>query len=387
MSFALLDRIKRHQSNGLYRKRRLIIDRHEAIVHHDGRACINFCSNDYLGLSTHPRVIEAFKRGADRYGVGSGASQLISGHYQPHHELEQAIAEFLNRDAALVFSSGYLANLGVINAITNRKDAIFEDRLNHASLVDGARLTQAKLYRYPHNDIVHLEEDIKRATQANKLIVSDGVFSMSGDLARLPKLADIASKNRALLMIDDAHGLGILGKNGIGTLEHFGLGQSQVPILVNPLGKALGCMGAVVSGDRTLVESLIQFARTYIYNTALSPAITCAALESLKVIQFESWRREKLFYLIDFFKQQARQIGLNFLPSFTHIQSIIVNDNEKLLSISEALLKKGYFLSAIRPPTVPNGTARLRIMLNCLHTEEQIKELLNLLVVYYEASS
>lgn len=384
MPFALLDRIKRYKEVDLYRQRRLLTGRRNIFIQYNGKDCVNFCSNDYFGLSTHPEVIKAFKRGADQYGVGSGASQLVSGRYQPHQDLEMAFADFLNRESALLFSSGYLANLGVVSALMNRKSVIFADRHNHASLVDAAQLSQAKLYRYPHNDTAYLQSAMQTVSQKNKLIISDGVFSMAGDLAPIKELARIAVAKEALFMVDDAHGMGILGERGTGIIEHCGLSQDQVPILVNPLGKALGCMGAVVSGSRTFIDTLVQFARTYIYNTALSPAVACAALASLKIIQRESWRRKKLFYLIDFFKREANKYHLTFLPSLTPIQSIIIGDNKKSLILSEALLKAGYLLSAIRPPTIPVGTTRLRIMLNCLHEETQIKELLALLAELYE---
>ena len=384
MSFNFIERVRQQKNQALYRQRRLITIRKENFIGYTGKAYLNFCSNDYLGLSLHPKVIAAFKQGSDDYGVGSGASQLVSGHYTPHDELEKACAEFLQREAALVFSSGYLANVGVVNALVNRNDAIFADRLNHASLVDAAQLSRATLYRYAHNSNTHLEERIERATQAKKLIISDSVFSMRGDSANVVAMADIAAKYHALLMLDDSHGMGVLGKNGRGVVEYTGLPQEQVPILMSSFGKALGGMGAVVSGSRTLIEHLLQFARTFTYNTGIPPAMAYAMLASLQVIQEENWRREKLFYLINFFKKEADRLELSFLSSETPIQSFLIGSNEITLSLSQFLLEKGYFVFAVRPPTVPPREAGLRITLNCMHTEKQIQQLLGFLKKYCE---
>lgn len=362
-----------------YRKADLYRSRH---IYDNENHCI-FCSNDYLCLTKHSEVIKAFKTGADEYGVGSGASQLITGHIYPHHILEDAFAEFLNRDRALLFSSGYLANIGVVTALMDNESAVFEDKLNHASLIDAGMFSQAKVYRYAHNDIKHLQSHLSKYSYKQKLIITDGVFSMNGDIAKLPELSMLAKQHNVWLMVDDAHSIGVLGNNGGGTLEHFNLQQQDVPILVCPLGKALGCYGAIVAGTNNLIESLIQFARTYIYDTAIPPAIASALYAGLQVIKKEPWRREKLAYLINYFKQQANMRNLTFLPSVTPIQSFVIGDAKTALSISEKLLSRGFVVVAIRPPTVPQNTSRLRISLNCLHTEKQINDLLDNLAEIY----
>jgi 8-amino-7-oxononanoate synthase len=369
----LSDRLKNYYEANLYRTRHIYDHKDHCI----------FCSNDYLGLTKHPEVIKAFKKYADEYGVGSGASQLITGYSYPHRILEDAFAEFLNRDRSLLFSSGYLANIGVVTALMDNESVIFEDKLNHASLIDAGMFSKAKVHRYAHNDIKHLESYLLKSNHQQKLIITDGVFGMDGDIAKLPELSILARQHNAWLMVDDAHSIGVLGNNGGGTLEHFNLQQQDVPILVCPLGKAFGCCGAIVAGTNALIESLIQFARTYIYNTAIPPAIAGALYASLHVIKKETWRREKLTYLINYFKQQANIRNLTFLPSATPIQSFIIGDAKTSLIISEKLLSRGFVAVAIRPPTVPQNTSRLRISLNCLHTEKQINDLLDNLAEIY----
>lgn len=365
------------QQANLYRKRRIITAREDVRVNCDGQSHLMFCSNDYLGLALHPEIKKTFKEGIDRYGIGSTASSLIAGYTTAHQELENAFAEFLNRDRALFFSSGYLANLGVIQTVADRNTHIFADKLNHASLIDACRLSDAKTTRYQHNNPVHLHSQLKKSSIEQKLIVTDSVFSMDGDLAELPALVDLANNSQATLMVDDAHGIGILGKNGAGALEHFNLDQREVPILVCPLGKAFGSMGAIVAGNNDLIEGLLQFARSYIYSTASPPALACATLASLKIIQKENWRREKLLSLMKHFKKEAMQRNIVLLPSNTPNQSVIIGDAKKTIEVSAALLARGYFVSAIRPPTVPINTSRLRITLNCLHTETQLTDFLD----------
>lgn len=369
----LSNRLNNYRQADLYRSRHIYDAKNHCIL----------CSNDYLGLTKHPEVTKAFKKSADEYGVGSGASQLITGHSYPHRILEDAFAEFLNRDRALLFSSGYLANIGVVTALMNNESAVFEDKLNHASLIDAGMFSKAKVYRYAHSDIKHLESQLSKSNYKQKLIITDGVFGMNGDIAKLPELSMLAKQHNAWLMVDDAHGIGVLGDNGGGTLEHFNLQQQDVPILVCPLGKALGCYGAIVAGTNDLIESLIQFARTYIYNTAIPPAIAGALYAGLQVIKKETWRREKITYLVNYFKQQADIRNLSFLPSVTSIQSFIIGDAKTSLIISEKLLSRGFVVVAIRPPTVPKNTSRLRISLNCLHTEKQINDLLDNLAEIY----
>jgi len=343
----------------------------------DGRELLAFCSNDYLGLANHPQVVAAFKRGADAYGVGSGASHLITGHSVAHQALEEALADFTGRPRALLFSTGYMANLGVISALAGRGDSICEDRLNHASLLDGARLSQARLRRYAHGDPRALARLLERS--GARLIATDGVFSMDGDLAPLPALAALAQDADAWLLVDDAHGLGVLGEEGHGSLAHFGLGPEQVPILVGTLGKALGTAGAFVAGSRELIETLIQRARSYIFTTAPPPAVAVATRESLGIARRESWRRERLRMLIRRFRAGAAQLGLPLMESETPIQPLIAGTVEQALSWNRDLEAQGILVSAIRPPTVPERSSRLRITFSAAHREQDVDRLLETL--------
>lgn len=343
----------------------------------DSHACLCFCSNDYLGLANHPEVAAAFKQGTKKYGVGSGAAHLINGHSHAHHILEEELAAFTGRQRALLFSTGYMANLGAISTLCGRGERLYQDRLNHASLLDGGLLSGARLQRYPH--LNHRDLAGKCSEHAPKMIVTDGVFSMDGDIAPIPELARIADQHDAWLMVDDAHGLGVLGKTGRGTLEHFGLDAQQVPILMGTLGKGLGSFGAFIAGDELLIETLIQQARSYIYTTAMPAAVAEATRTSLKLIDSEPWRRERLQQLIAHFKQGAEQLGLELMPSDTPIQPLLIGDSSKATQLSEQLLQRGILVSAIRPPTVPEGSARLRITLSASHDESQIDRLLGVL--------
>ncbi|MGR8940846.1 MAG: 8-amino-7-oxononanoate synthase [Gammaproteobacteria bacterium] len=361
---------------GLYRKRRIVSSAQGVCIAADGRELINFCSNDYLGLANHPDVIRAFRKAADHYGVGSGSAHLVCGHSEAHHALEEDLAEFTGRERALLFSTGYMANLGAITALVGRGDTVIEDRLNHASLIDGGLLSGARFKRYRHADADHLAQ-ILDASAYKKLIVTDGVFSMDGDLAPLPALAPLAQGRNAWLLVDDAHGLGVLGSRGGGILDHFGLKQTDVPVLVGTLSKAFGTFGAFVAGSGTLIELLIQKARPYIYTTALPPAIAEATRTSLRIARAESWRRDKLNGLTERFRKGAEQIGLALMPSHSPIQPILIGDSRKATAFSEALLDAGLLVSAIRPPTVPQGSARLRVTFSAAHEEAQVDRLLN----------
>jgi len=363
---------------GLYRTRRVMDSPQGVLPVVDGKSVINFCSNDYLGLANHPDVVAAFKRGADEYGVGSGSAHLICGHGRAHHALEEELAAFTGRDRALLFSTGYMANIGALNALAGRQDWVFEDRLNHASLLDGGLSSGARFKRYGHADCGHLARLLAPA-DGGKLIVTDGVFSMDGDFAPLPELAALAREHAAWLMVDDAHGLGVVGERGGGLLEHFGLGQDRVPVLMGTLGKAFGSFGAFVAGSEECVETLIQSARTYMYTTALPPAIAEATRASLKIVMAETWRREKLSSLTAHFKHGARQLGLPLMPSGSAIQPILIGDSQEAVRLSHALLAAGFWLSAIRPPTVPAGSARLRATFSALHGQEQVDRLLEAL--------
>lgn len=379
LATALNERKQQH----LYRQRRVLESAQGAEVVVDGRSCINFCSNDYLGLANHPDVSAAFKAAVDQYGVGSGASHLVCGHSALHHKLEQELAEFTGRDRALLFSTGYMANLGVVNALLGKRDFVFEDKLNHASLLDAGLLSGARFQRFLHNDMSNLEARLKKACANNfegrKLIVVDSVFSMDGDLAPLSELAALAQQYDAWLMADDAHGFGVLGASGAGSAEHFSLDQQQLPILMGTLGKGLGSFGAFVAGSEELIETLIQFARPYIYTTALPPAVAAASAASLKIVREDSARRQRLQKLISDFKNGAAGLGLQLMPSDTPIQPLLVGPSSKALAISEALAQRGLMVGAIRPPTVPEGTARLRITLSAAHTDAQLQQLLTAL--------
>jgi len=345
----------------------------------DGRECLNFCSNDYLGLASHPDVVWAFKHGAERYGVGAGASHLVNGHMQPHHELEQELAAFAGTQSALLFSTGYMANIGLVTALLGRHDAVFEDKLNHASLIDAGLMSRARFVRYAHSDMAALEKSLAGSDAPRKLIVTDGVFSMDGDLARIPELIALARQYGALLMVDDAHGFGVLGKNGAGVLEHFGVQDDDPVILMATLGKAFGVFGAFVAGPAELVDLLIQRARTYIYTTALPPAVAEAVRASLNIIRHEPERRRHLAALVAQFRRGAKAIGLDLMSSATPIQPLLAGDARDATDLSRALLERGIMVTAIRPPTVPAGSSRLRITLSAAHAPDQVDELLRCL--------
>ncbi len=363
----------------LYRQRKISDSPSSPVMVISGKPCLCFCSNDYLGLANHPTVIKAFKKASDHYGVGSGAAHLINGHTHAHHALEEELADFTGRQRALLFSTGYMANLGVINALCGPGDYLYQDRLNHASLLDAGQLSGARQQRYAHLNDESLT--IKCIKNTPKMIATDAVFSMDGDIAHLPALAKIAQQHNAWLMVDDAHGLGILGRNGAGTLAHFGLDAQQVPILMGTLGKGFGTFGAFVAGDELLIETLIQQARSYIYTTAMPPAIAEATRTSLTILQTESWRREKLQQIISRFKTGATQLGLPLMPSDTPIQPLLIGDSSKATAVSQQLLARGILVTAIRPPTVPANSARLRITLSANHTEQQVAQLLTALEI------
>ncbi len=369
----------------LYRTRRLLSSPQTPHVIIDGKNYTAFCSNDYLGLANDPTVITAFNNAANKFGVGSGASHLVAGHSYEHHALEEELAAFTGRERALLFSTGYMANLGAITALVGQGDAIFEDRLNHASLLDAGLLSGARFQRFLHNDVKNLQSRLEKSTANRKLIVVDGVFSMDGDCAPLPEIAALAKKNNAWLMVDDAHGFGCLGQHGGGCAEHFGLSQNELPILMGTLGKSFGTFGAFIAGSETLIETLIQFARPYIYTTAMPPAIAAATRVSLRLLQNESWRREHLQQLITHFRNGAEKLGLQLTNSTTPIQPIIIGDETKALAMSEALATRGILIIAIRPPTVAAGSSRLRITFSAKHTIAQVDDLLSALADVHSA--
>lgn len=374
-SWDLNQALENRRQDHLYRHRLSVADAQGTSIAVGGQHCLCFCSNDYLGLAGHPEVRRAFVRGVEKYGVGATASHLINGHMQAHEELEQRLAELTNRPRALLFSTGYMANLGVMSALLNKQDAVFGDKLNHASLIDAVALCGAKSVRFAHQDLRHLATRLESVEARRKLIVTEGVFSMDGDVAQLPKLAQLAKTHDAWLMVDDAHGLGVLGQSGAGTLEAQALNVDQVPILMATLGKAMGTFGAFVAASEQVIETLIQFARTYIYTTALPPAMAEATLTSIKILQQEPQRRERLQGVIKRFRLQASEIQLPLGASESPIQPLMVGSSENALRLSQFLLSENILVTAIRPPTVPKDTARLRITLSAAHSDEQIDQL------------
>jgi 8-amino-7-oxononanoate synthase len=364
---------------GLYRERRLLeAPPRPGTRLADGRAVTAFCSNDYLGLSAHPAVVRALQHGAEQYGLGAGAAHLISGHCRAHAALEEELAAFCGRPRALLFATGYMANLGVVQALAGRGDSLVADRLNHASLNDAARLSGARLLRYAHADAGQAERRLAQAAHA-RLLLTDGVFSMDGDVAPLPALATAARTAGVQLVVDDAHGIGVLGAQGRGSLEHCGLGMAEVPVLVGTLGKALGTFGAFVAGSEGLIETLIQHARPYRYTTAPPPALAEATREALRLAQSESWRREQVLALSARLRAGAVRLGLPVAPSCAPIMPLLLGSAARALAAQQALLARGLLVQAIRPPTVPARAARLRITLSALHTAQQVDELLDAL--------
>ncbi len=340
-----------------------------------GQQYLNFCSNDYLGLANDADVIEAFRQGARDWGVGSGASHLVCGHQRPHQDLEEALAEHTGRERALLFSTGYMANLGVMSALLGKRDAVFEDRLNHASLLDGGLLSGARFRRFAHNDADALSRQLQRSDARRKLVVADGIFSMDGDEAPLAAYADACETHDAWLMVDDAHGLGVLDPQGRGSLFAQGV-NPRTQILMGTLGKGLGTGGAFVAGSHDLIETLIQFARTFIYTTAMPAAVAAATRVSLHKSREENWRREKLAELIARFRHGASEQGYTLMPSRTPIQPLLIGSDADAMALSGALREKGLLITAIRPPTVPEGEARLRVTLSAAHELEDVDALL-----------
>lgn len=377
-------RLQQRRDQGLWRERGLLSSSQGPRVEYNGEACLNFCSNDYLGLANHPAVIESLREASLRMGAGAGASHLVCGHHQAHHELELALCRFTGRQAALLFSTGYMANLGVISALASRGDLVLQDRLNHASLLDGVALSRARLQRYAHADAGALEDMLSRSVAAGpssmqRFVVTDGVFSMDGDLAPLDRLVEVAYRHDALTIVDDAHGFGVIGRGGRGAADHFGLDSEALPLLIGTLGKAFGTAGAFVAGPQLLIDYLVQFARTYIYTTAMPPAVAAATLTSLELCETEQWRRQHLNRLIAQFRERVQELGYTLMPSMTPIQPILVGDSQRAIRLSEALRERKILVAAIRPPTVPKGASRLRVTLTAAHSEEDLDRLLEAL--------
>jgi len=377
------DLLERLAAQTAEREHAQLLRRLRTIDHVDGpwletghQRLLSFCSNDYLGLAQHPQLVAALTRAAREAGVGSTSAHLICGHRTEHAELEEALAVWTGRERALLFSTGYMANLGVLHALLARGDVCVQDKLNHACLLDGAKLSGAELKRYPHADVAAAARQLASSPDAAALLATDGVFSMDGDVAPLGELAALCANERATLMVDDAHGLGVLGQHGAGSISAANLGQHEVPLLMATLGKALGCAGAFVAGPTALIEGLIQFARPYIYTTAMPPALAAAAIEAVQLAQAEAWRRQKLAALIARFRRGASELGLPLATSTSAIQPLLLGSADAALAAAQALERQGLLVSAIRPPTVPAGQARLRITLSAAHEEAHVDRLL-----------
>lgn len=367
-------RLEKRESTGLLRERKIIQSAQQPACIVDEKERINFSSNDYLGLANNNQAKKKLAESAKKYGFGSAASHLICGHQLPHENLEKQLAKFVERDAAISFSSGYMANLAILQSLPQKGDLIIADKLNHASLIDGVKLSDANSMRYPHCDLHLLEKRLKNAGQ-NKFVVTDSVFSMDGDIAPLKEISDLCLKYNAILIVDDAHGFGVLGKNGRGCAEYFNLNQKQLPILMSTLGKALGGYGAFVSGKKILIDYLMQFARSYIYTTAMPAAIASANLANLTALEKDNKKLRLLAENIAYFKTESDVKKIPLLKTDTAIQPLVVGDVNRLEKINQFIFDKGFLVGAIRPPTVAKNSARLRITLSASHTKKQIKQL------------
>ena len=363
------------EQQNLTRRRRIVTSAQGKHLSVGGIRYLSFCSNDYLGLANHPDLIAAMVQGAQDYGVGAGASHLISGHMAPHDQLEAALADFVQLPRALYFSTGYMANTGVIPALAGRGDAIFSDALNHACIVDGARLSRAEVNIYPHADMTVLARLLEASSATRKLIVSDAVFSMDGDIAPVADLVALSERHDALLLLDDAHGFGVLGASGRGVLEHVGLHSANI-VYMGTLGKAAGVSGAFVAGQSDVIEWLAQRARTYVFTTASPPALASATLASLQRIAADAWRRDRLRQLAQRLQSGLASLPWRLLASPTAIQPLIIGDNGATMNVMHALQARGIWAPAIRPPTVPAGTARLRLSLTAEHSLDDIDTLI-----------
>lgn len=376
----LQQKLSAWKEQDLYRQRKTVSSPQQTEICVDGKTLVNFASNDYLGLANNLAAINALKVTADEYGFGGGASHMICGHQQPHQKLEEALASFVGRESVITFSSGYIANLSLLQSLATKGDVIIADKLNHASLIDGVRLSEASSSRYQHLDLSKLSQRLSQTTQ-NKFVVTDSVFSMDGDLAPLKEIAQLCEKHNAILIVDDAHGFGVLGQSGRGCIEHFNLSQKQLPVYMATLSKALGGYGAFVAGEKKLTDFLLQFARGYIYTTAMPAAIASANLANLNYLKSNLQLNTQLHKNIQLLKQLCQKNAIKLLKSKTAIQPIVIGSSEKLLKINKRLLDAGYLLGAIRPPTVSKNSARLRITLSAQHNQQQIEKLVAVLAV------
>jgi len=368
MPFAALQSgLDERAAHGLLRRRRTLQSPQAPHIVVDGKPYLSFCSNDYLGLANHPQLIAALQQGAQLYGAGAGAAHLVSGHTQPHEQLEHALADFVGKPAALLFSTGYMANLGVVQALVGKADTVFADKLNHASLNDAMLLSRANIKRYRHNDMAQLASLLEQTESGRKLVITDAVFSMDGDLARLPEILSLCERYDAWMLVDDAHGFGVQAELGNGSLAHFGIASSRI-IYMATLGKAAGVFGAFVAAEQVVVDTLINNASSYVYTTATPPALANAVLASLRLISQGTAQRAHLQRLIAQLRSGLRDLRWPLMPSTTAIQPLLIGDNQAALDLSNALRERGIWVAAIRPPTVPQGTARLRITLSAAHS-------------------
>lgn len=379
MPFTELQReLDERAAQGLQRRRRVLESPQGVHLTVDGKPFLSFCGNDYLGLANHPQLIAALQAGVQQYGVGSGASHLVSGHFASHQQLENELAAFVHKPAALLFSTGYLANLGAVQALVGRDDTVFADKLNHASLNDAMLLSRAEVKRYRHNEPTHLQQLLEQSKSGRKLIITDAVFSMDGDIAPLPEILALCERYDAWLLVDDAHGFGVLGEQGRGSMAHFNLLSPRI-IYMATLGKAAGVSGAFVAAEQVVIDTLVQNARSYIYTTASPPALSSALLTSLEILREEEWRREQLCELIAQLRGGLKNLPWTLMSSSTPIQPLLVGSNEDAVALSEGLRTRGIWVPAIRPPTVPQGTARLRISLSSAHCKQDVMQLVKAL--------
>ncbi len=377
--FSALQRdLDERAAQGLLRSRRTLHSPQSAHIVVDGKPYLSFCSNDYLGLASHPRLSAALQQGAQQWGAGAGAAHLVSGHFAPHHELEQALAAFVGKPAALLFSTGYMANLGAVQALVGKGDTVFADKLNHSSLNDAMLLSRADVQRYRHGDLAQLAQLLAKTPSGRKLVITDAVFSMDGDIAPLPEQLALCEQHNAWLVVDDAHGFGVLGEGGRGSLSHFGLASPRI-IYMGTLGKSAGVFGAFVAAEQVVIDTLVNSARSYVYTTATPPALSAALVESLRLIEAGSGLRARLQVLIAKLRTGLADLPWPLMPSDTAIQPLLVGDNQRAFELSEGLRACGIWVAAIRPPTVPQGTARLRITLSAAHSEADVEHLIEAL--------
>ncbi len=365
-------------TQGLLRQRRTLDTPQSPHIVVDGKPYLAFCSNDYLGLANHPQLIAALQQGAQTWGAGAGAAHLVNGHFEPHHRLELRLAAFVGKPAALLFSTGYMANLGVVQALVGKGDTVFADKLNHASLNDAMLLARADVQRYRHGDMQQLARMLERTQGGRKLVITDAVFSMDGDIAPLPELLALCERHDAWLLVDDAHGFGVLGAQGRGSLAHFGIASPRI-IYMGTLGKAAGVSGAFVAAEQVVIDTLVNHARSYVYTTAAPPALSVAVLQALQLIEQGDALREHLRRHVAQLRGGLEGLPWRLMPSDTAIQPLLIGDNRQALELSERLRERGIWVAAIRPPTVPQGTARLRITLSAAHTADDVERLIGAL--------